>query len=435
MRRSFDLSLYLVTDSELAGSRSLEDIVCEAVAGGVTIVQLREKELSTGEFIARARRLKAALAPYNVPLIINDRVDVALAADVDGVHIGQSDMSYADARALLGDDKIIGLSVESLDEVVAANALDVDYIGISPLHATPTKSDTAAPFGVAGCQQAVNLSTHPSVAIGGINLGNIAETMGCGVDGVAVVSAIVCAENPRAASSELLQAIGKSRPKWSVIAQRASEELYQRILSQPFNVEMMSGELSKERFSRYIEQDTIYIRNYSEEMLLVSDMLPAGEYRELFREFAIEGMEAEKSLHGLLSQMLGGLSDVESSLTTQRYIAHTRQWVDAEDLELSMAAILPCIWIYSLVGKHLYEHSDLEQNPYKEWVMTYASDMMTRGVQLSVALADMLAEQSSQSRRAKMREEFVRAVWYEWAFWEYAYWGEDVNQIKDNEVQ
>ncbi len=426
MLANFDLSLYLVTDSSLAGDRSLEEIVCQAVAGGVTIVQLREKELETGEFIARARRLKAALAPYSVPLIINDRIDVALASDADGVHVGQSDMSYADARAILGPGKIIGLSVESLDELKAANELDVDYIGISPLHSTPTKTDTAAPFGLDGCARGVDLTRHPSVAIGGINLGNVAEAMACGVDGVAVVSAIICAEEPQAAAAELKKAICESRPKWSQIARRASEKLYQRIIKQPFNGEMMSGELSAQRFIRYIEQDKIYIANYSAEMVQLAEMLPLGTHRDLFKKFSVEGMEAEKELHVMLSQNFGRFEAVEPSATTKAYMNHTRQWVDGGDVELSMAAILPCIWIYSLVGRHIYDNCSLEGNPYREWVETYSSEMMQDGVKLSVELADMLAEKSSQSRRVAMRHEFVKAVWYEWAFWEYAYRGEDV---------
>ena len=127
------LRLYLVTDRDLSLGRPLEEIVTEAVAGGATMVQLREKEASTADFVALARQLKAALAPLGVPLIINDRIDVALAADADGVHIGQSDMPYEDARRLLGPSKIIGLSVESLADIEVANLLDVDYIGISPV--------------------------------------------------------------------------------------------------------------------------------------------------------------------------------------------------------------------------------------------------------------------------------------------------------------
>ena len=127
------LKLYLVTDRELSLGRSLEKVVSEAVAGGVTIVQLREKDASTGEFVELAFRLKDILRPYNVPLIINDRVDVALAVDAEGLHIGQSDMPYEIARKLLGPNKIIGLSVECIDDILKANKLDVDYVGISPV--------------------------------------------------------------------------------------------------------------------------------------------------------------------------------------------------------------------------------------------------------------------------------------------------------------
>ena len=209
---SFDLSLYLVTDRPLSGGRDMAWIVREAAAGGVTMVQLREKESSTSAFVALARELKAALQPLGIPLIINDRVDVALAVDADGVHIGQSDMPYETARALLGRDKIIGLSVETIDEVIAANALDVDYIGISPVYATPTKTDTLTPFGLAGLDEVMRLSRHRCVAIGGMNRDTIGEVIARGVEGVAVVSAIVAAASPREASAELAAIIGDNRP-------------------------------------------------------------------------------------------------------------------------------------------------------------------------------------------------------------------------------
>lgn len=199
-----NLKLYLVTDRDLSLGRSLEEVVCEAVAGGVTIVQLREKDAATGEFVELARRLMAVLKPLGVPLIINDRVDVALAVDADGVHIGQSDMSYADARRLLGPDKIIGLSVENFEDLDAANALDVDYIGISPVYGTPTKTDTAEPFGLEGLRKAVQMSVHPTVAIGGMNASTVGDVMAAGTDGVAVVSAICSAPSPRAAAAELV---------------------------------------------------------------------------------------------------------------------------------------------------------------------------------------------------------------------------------------
>lgn len=197
------LKLYLVTDRDLSLGRSLEEVVSEAVAGGVTLVQLREKDAATGEFIELAGRLMKILTPLGIPLIINDRVDVALAIDADGVHIGQSDMPYETARRLLGPDKIIGLSVENMDDLIKANSLDVDYVGISPVYGTPTKTDTAEPFGLEGLRKAVNMSKHPTVAIGGMNAGTIADVMAAGTDGVAVVSAICSAENIREAAAQL----------------------------------------------------------------------------------------------------------------------------------------------------------------------------------------------------------------------------------------
>lgn len=202
-----DLKLYLVTDRDLAGERDIADIVRQAVEGGVTMVQLREKKISTREFIALALRLKETLKPYGVPLVINDRVDVALASDADGVHIGQSDMPYGMARAILGPSKIIGLSVENFEQIEEANTLDVDYIGVSPVFATPTKTDTAEPFGLEGLKKAVEMSVHPTVAIGGMNEHTAADVMACGTDGIAVVSAIVCAPDPKESSKNLLQII------------------------------------------------------------------------------------------------------------------------------------------------------------------------------------------------------------------------------------
>lgn len=207
--RPQDLNLYLVTDRPLSLGRDMEWIVTQAVEGGVTMVQLREKDADTREFIELAQRLKDVLAPLGVPLLINDRVDVALAVDADGVHIGQSDMPYEMARRLLGPDKIIGLSVENMDDVRRANELDVDYIGISPVYSTTTKTDTAAPFGLEGLREAVRLSVHPTVAIGGMNARTAADVMACGTDGIAVVSAIVSADSPLEAARNLKEIVGK----------------------------------------------------------------------------------------------------------------------------------------------------------------------------------------------------------------------------------
>jgi thiamine-phosphate pyrophosphorylase len=197
---NFNLGLYLVTDRSLSNGRPIEWIVEESVKGGVTMVQLREKNCSTTDFIELAIRLKRILEPYKVPLIINDRLDVALASDADGLHIGQSDMSYQAAREILGYQKIIGLSVETVSQAKEANSLDVDYIGISPVFTTGTKADIATPLGLEGVTEIASFSKHPIVGIGGIHAGNAKEVIDAGADGVAVVSAICSATDPEKAA-------------------------------------------------------------------------------------------------------------------------------------------------------------------------------------------------------------------------------------------
>ncbi len=200
---TFDLSLYLVTNSPLSLGRPLMEVVEQAVAGGVTMVQLREKDASTREFFNLAMQLKGLLKPHNIPLIINDRLDIALACDADGLHIGQSDMPYDVARRLLGKDKIIGLSVESVQDAIDANNLDVDYIGISPVFGTQTKTDTAMALGIDGVREITRICKHPAVGIGGLNATNAAEIIRAGADGISVVSAIMSAESPKDAAYQL----------------------------------------------------------------------------------------------------------------------------------------------------------------------------------------------------------------------------------------
>jgi len=201
--------VYLVTDRGLCRNRPLQDVVLQAVQGGAGYVQLREKGLSTRGFVEEAIRIKKLLAPYHVPLIINDRIDVALASGADGVHIGQEDMPYDIVRRLMGPQAIIGLSVETWEDVEASEKLDVNYIGVSPVFATPTKTDTKEPWGLAGMKKIKAYSRHPLVAIGGINESNAAAVVRAGADGLAVVSAICSADDPRAEALRLKNIIDK----------------------------------------------------------------------------------------------------------------------------------------------------------------------------------------------------------------------------------
>ena len=195
--------VYLVTDRGLCRKRSLQDIVLQAAQGGAAYVQLREKDLSTRVFVEEAIAVKKLLLPFHVPLIINDRIDVALACGADGIHIGQEDMPYETARKLMGQEAIIGLSVETWVDVEASQNLDVDYIGVSPVFATPTKTDTKEPWGLEGLRKIKSFSRHPLVAIGGINESNARTVVKVGADCLAVVSAVCSADDPAAAVANL----------------------------------------------------------------------------------------------------------------------------------------------------------------------------------------------------------------------------------------
>ena len=206
------LRLYLVTDQASLRGRTLADVLLAALQGGVSCVQLREKELATRDFVALALAVKDLLAPFDVPLVINDRLDVALACGAQGVHLGQSDMPVALARQLLPPEVFIGLSVENLGDVARAAGQAVDYLGISPVYATPTKTDTAAPWGLAGVSQVRAMTGLPLVAIGGIHQGNAAQVLQAGADGLAVVSAICSAPDPGLAAQSFTEIFRAHQP-------------------------------------------------------------------------------------------------------------------------------------------------------------------------------------------------------------------------------
>lgn len=205
--------LCLVTDSALANGRSLAGIVAAAVKGGVTLVQLREKTASTRAFIEQARVLKRLLAPLRVPLLINDRIDVALAAGADGAHVGQQDMPVALARQLLGPAAIIGLSITELGQVHDRDVELADYLGVGPIFAQSTKLDATPPLGLDGLAEVRRATSKPIVAIGGVSAANADAVRLAGADGIAVVSAIMGADDPRAAAAALVSAPKAGRLK------------------------------------------------------------------------------------------------------------------------------------------------------------------------------------------------------------------------------
>lgn len=205
-RPAFDLSLYLVADPHAIGARPVGEIVAAAVAGGVTLVQLRDKLAGTRALVDQARALKRLLDPLGVPLIVNDRVDVALAAAADGVHLGQDDMDPTTARRLLGPDALIGVSVGSPAELAATDLSAADYVGVGPVFPARSKADAGRPIGLPGLRMLRRLIDLPMVAIGGVTADRAPVVLDAGVDGIAVVSAIGAAADPAAASQALRRA-------------------------------------------------------------------------------------------------------------------------------------------------------------------------------------------------------------------------------------
>jgi thiamine-phosphate pyrophosphorylase len=202
-RQKIDYSLYLVTDRALSLGRSNLEVIEAAVSGGVTLVQLREKEASTQDFYQEGLNIKDYLEAARIPLIINDRIDVALALDADGVHLGQEDMPVDVARKILGPCKIIGASAFTTQEAVAAESMGADYLGLSPIFVTTTKPELVAEIGLEGISSLKQAVKIPIVGIGSMHQSNAYEAVRAGLDGVAVVSAICSQEDPKAAAAAI----------------------------------------------------------------------------------------------------------------------------------------------------------------------------------------------------------------------------------------
>jgi thiamine-phosphate pyrophosphorylase len=209
-----DLRLYALLDPAVAGGRALSDLAGR-IADSVTLVQLRDKHSSTRALVEEARALRSVLAPAQIPLVINDRVDVALAARADGVHIGQDDMAPEDARTLLGRTAIIGLSIKTVRDAETAPLYLLDYVAVGGIYATSSKKTKSPPIGIAGLREVVQAvrkraPRFPICAIAGINTSNAGKVIAAGADGVAVISAISKAANPGTAARKLRDVVDRA---------------------------------------------------------------------------------------------------------------------------------------------------------------------------------------------------------------------------------
>lgn len=202
------MKLYAVTDRTWLGENSLDDQVEKAIRAGATFIQLREKHLPYDEFVKAAYEIKAVTDKYKIPFVINDNAEVAIEVDADGIHVGQKDMDAENVRKLIGENKILGVSVHTVEQAVSAEKMGADYIGVGAVFTTATKED-ANNISLETVKKICNSVTIPVVAIGGINKNNIMDLAGSGVDGVAVISAIFAQPDIEMAVGELIELSNK----------------------------------------------------------------------------------------------------------------------------------------------------------------------------------------------------------------------------------
>jgi len=208
-----DWRLCFVADSEAAAGRDILELIGLAVDGGATIVQLRGKRWTSREFLDAGMKAAGLLRPRKIPLIINDRVDIALACSADGVHLGQDDLPVTVARRILGRESIIGLSASTPAEAGAAEEAGADYIGAGPIFPTGSKRDAGPVLGLEGLRKIRGKTRLPILAIGGISAANSADVIASGADGIAVISAITAAQDPLKAATEIIESIGRLRKR------------------------------------------------------------------------------------------------------------------------------------------------------------------------------------------------------------------------------
>lgn len=197
-----DFHLYVITGEQFYPQREYLAVIEEAILGGADIVQLREKNKTKKELLEMAKKLKELCSKYHVPFIVNDHIDIALAVDADGIHLGQDDLPLSEARRILGSEKIIGISTHAIEEAIEAERNGADYIGVGPIYETKSKVDVVDPVGLSYIKEVVSQTTIPFVAIGGIKLHNLDEVLEAGAQRICVISAIVGAENVKEAASQ-----------------------------------------------------------------------------------------------------------------------------------------------------------------------------------------------------------------------------------------
>lgn len=212
--------------------------------------------------------------------------------------------------------------------------------------------------------------------------------------------------------------------KWSEEAWEESLKIYNAILEEPFIRELADGSLPEDKFARYIGQDELYLGNYGRQMFELAGLFDDPEENAMFKAFAQSGMDGEKAMHELLIDRFGINTDVRPSEVTKAYNAHTQKAIDTGVKEIGLAAMIPCMWIYNRVGLNILGMARLEGNPYREWILEYGNEEFTAGVRRVLDMADGWAARAGAQTRDAMTSAYLRAAVYEYAFWDYGYFGD-----------
>lgn len=213
------------------------------------------------------------------------------------------------------------------------------------------------------------------------------------------------------------------KKKWTQEAWSGASGIYARIIGHPFIIELAAGTLDSARFNRYIAQDELYLGNYGRQMLAFASMVNDADRRVMFEDFARAGLEGERAMHELLIGRFGTDLKVDASPVTAAYNAHTEAALASGRLELALAALLPCMWVYNEVGRFIVSIADLDGNPYREWISEYSDDAFTEGVRAVLEMADGYAAAADDATRMEMTRLFVEAAQFEYDFWDYGYYG------------
>lgn len=434
LKSQIDYSIYLVTDRELMTSITLDEGVEQAIKGGCTLVQLREKSISSKEFYNIAMKIKKITSHYNIPLIINDRVDLAMAVDAEGVHVGQDDLSAKIVRSIIGREKILGVSASNIAEAIKAEKDGADYLGVGAIFSTKTKTD-AKQVSIEELMEIKKRVKIPVVAIGGINIDNAHEVLKTGIEGLAMVSAILSAKNIEVSTIELKKLfhkyqknnIGGNKMSFARSLKVKVKDIWEGCYRHPFLQELGKGTLDKEKFKFYLLQDYLYLLQYSKVFAAGAIKSDEEEYMTKFSEIQYNILYNEMNIHRDYMKSYGitekEVREVKQSLFNKAYTSNMLATAYTEDSAELISTVFPCVWTYHDYGKRLKEEysKELENNFYKNWIEGYASKEFGDSFEWFYDYLDKLCENKSDIELKKIEEIFRTSIEFEYLFWDMSY--------------